>query len=310
LATLDRANADAVPVPVLGKVVVVGVGLIGGSFALALKRAGAVATVVGVGRSASNLNSARQLGIADRTWTQEQRWTDELTDADLVLLATPVGQIPAVLAAIAPALGPATLVTDAGSTKQGVIAAARRYLGAALPRFVPGHPIAGAERSGAAAASEALFRGKSVILTPLAETAADAQQRVAAAWTACGGVVSTLEAARHDEIFAAVSHLPHALAFALVAQLAARADAVDYFRYAATGFRDFTRLASSDPGLWRDVCLANATALRRELSAYRAELDRLDALLIAADGEGLLALFGRARDARKAWLGRHCEDNG
>ena len=132
---------------------------------------------------------------------------------------------------------------------------------------------------------------------------------VADAWAACGGVVGTLEAARHDEIFAAVSHLPHALAFALVAQLAARADAADYFRYAATGFRDFTRLASSDPEMWRDVCLGNATALRRELSAYRAELDRLDALLVSADGDGLIALFERARVARNAWLARHRDAN-
>jgi prephenate dehydrogenase len=309
LATPDQAKADAVPAPALGKVVVVGVGLIGGSFALALKAAAAVATVVGVGRGASNLSSARQLGIADRTWTQDQRWTDELIDADLVLLATPVGQIPTLLALIAPALGAATVVTDAGSTKQDVIAAARRHLGAALPRFVPGHPIAGTERSGAVAASDALFRGRSVILTPLPETSADAQKRVGDAWIACGGVVGTLEAARHDEIFAAVSHLPHALAFALVAQLAARADAADYFRYAATGFRDFTRLASSDPEMWRDVCLGNATALRRELSAYRAELDRLDALLVSADGDGLIALFERARVARNAWLARHRDAN-
>jgi prephenate dehydrogenase len=292
----------------LGKVVIVGVGLIGGSFALALKRAGAVATVVGVGRSASNLDTARKLGIADRTFAHDQRWTDELADADLVLLATPVGQIPALFGTIAPALGSATVLTDAGSTKQDVIAAARRYLGGALPRFVPGHPIAGTERSGAAAASDSLFHDKMVILTPLAETAVDAQKRVADAWITCGGVVSALDAARHDEIFAAVSHLPHALAFALVGELAARADAADYFRYAATGFRDFTRIASSDPEMWRDVCLGNATALRRELSAYRAALDRLDALLVAADGDGLGALFERARDARDAWLVRHRDD--
>ena len=297
------------PAPALGKVVIVGVGLIGGSFALALKAAAAVATVVGVGRSASNLSSARQLGIADRTWTQDQHWTDELIDADLVLLATPVGQIPALLALIAPALGAATVITDAGSTKQDVIAAARRHLDAALPRFVPGHPIAGTERSGAAAASDALFRGKSVILTPLPETSPNAQERVGDAWIACGGIVGTLDAARHDEIFAAVSHLPHALGFALVAQLAARTDAADYFRYAATGFRDFTRLASSDPEMWRDVCLGNATALRRELAAYRAELDRLDTLLLSADGDGLMALFERARVARNAWLARHLDAN-
>src|SRR3984893_15164052 len=157
LATSGNAKADAMPAPALGKVVVVGVGRIGGSFALALKAAAAVTTVVGVGRSASNLSSARQLGIADRTWTQDQHWTDELIDADLLLLATPVGQIPALLALIAPALGAATVVTDAGSTKELVTNGARPLPGAALPRFVPGHSIAGAERSGAVAASDALF---------------------------------------------------------------------------------------------------------------------------------------------------------
>jgi prephenate dehydrogenase len=267
-----------------------------------------VATVVGVGRSLPNLDTARRLGIADRTWTRDQRWTDELVDADLVLLATPVGQVAELFAAMAPALGSTTVVTDAGSTKQDVIAAARLHLGAALSRFVPGHPIAGNEHSGAGAASESLFRGKPVILTPHAETAADAQERVENAWATCGGVVSALDAARHDEIFAAVSHLPHVLAFALVAELAQRTDSDDYFRCTGGGFRDFTRLAGSDPEMWRDICLGNATALRQELSAYRAQLDRLDALLVATDGVGLLTLFERARGARNAWLARHRDD--
>jgi prephenate dehydrogenase len=288
--------------PALAKLVVVGVGLIGGSFALALKRANAVASVVGVGRGGANLETARQLGIADRVRTLDQPWTDELVDADLVLIATPVGQMPALFAAMAPALGEATVVTDAGSTKQDVVAAARAHLGIALPRFVPGHPIAGTEHSGAAAASDALFEGKWAVLTPISETAPDAQARVASAWAACGAIVQTLDAARHDEVFAAVSHLPHALAFALVAQLAGRADAAEHFRFAAGGFRDFTRLASSDPEMWRDICLANASALRKELSAYSAELGRFDALLAAEDGAGLAALFERARTARNAWL--------
>jgi prephenate dehydrogenase len=308
LETPDPAKADAVRVPALGKVVVVGVGLIGGSFALALKRAGAAATVVGVGRSLPNLDTARRLGIADRTWTRDQRWTDELVDADLVLLATPVGQISKLLEAMAPMLGSTTVVTDAGSTKQDVVAAARRQLGAALPRFVPGHPIAGTEHSGAGAASESLFHGKPVILTPLPETAADALERVENAWAACGGMVSMLDATRHDEIFAAVSHLPHVLAFALVAELAQRADSEDYFRCTGGGFRDFTRLAGSDPEMWRDICLGNATALRQELSAYRSQLERLDALLVAADSVGLTALFERARTARDAWLALHRAD--
>jgi prephenate dehydrogenase len=290
---------------VLGKVVVIGVGLIGGSFALALKRAGAVETVVGVGRSEANLDTARRMGIADRTWTLGARWQDELADADLVLIATPVGQMPALLARVAPALGATTVVTDAGSTKRDVVAAARQALGAAMPRFVPGHPIAGTEHSGASAASDALFRGKSVVLTPVAETDAAANARVAAAWTQCGGIVSILDPVRHDQIFAAISHLPHALAFALVAQLARRSDAPDYFGYAASGFRDFTRLASSDPEMWRDICLANASSLREELSAYRSELERLDALLESSDGAGLGELFERARDSRDAWLADH-----
>ncbi len=288
--------------PALAKLVVVGVGLIGGSFALALKRANAVASVVGVGRGSANLETALRVGIADRVWTLDQRWTDELADADLVLIATPVGQMAALFAAMAPALGPATVITDAGSTKHDVIDAARRHLGAAMPRFVPGHPIAGTEHSGAAAATDALFEGKWAIITPIAETAPHAQAKVATAWTACGAVVQTLDAERHDEIFAGVSHLPHALAFALVAQMAGRADAAEYFRFAAGGFRDFTRLASSDPEMWRDICVANAPALRKELSAYRAELERFDALLSAMDGAGLAALFERARTARNSWL--------
>jgi len=304
-----RPGADAVRASALGKVVVVGVGLIGGSFALALKSAGAASTVVGVGRSVANLDTARRLGIADRTWTHDQHWTDELADADLVLLATPVGQLPPLFAMIAPALGSSTVVSDAGSVKQDVITAARKYLGAALPRFVPAHPIAGSEHSGASAASATLFRDRPVILTPIHETAADARERVAGAWTACGAVVSALAAARHDEIFAAVSHLPHALAFALVGELARRPDADEFFRHAAGGFRDFTRLASSHPEMWRDICIANRSALRIELASYRAALERIDRMLAAGDAGALERTFADARDARNAWLAGHA-DNG
>jgi prephenate dehydrogenase len=288
----------------LGKLVVVGVGLIGGSFALALKRSGATACVIGVGRSRANLDAAKRRGILDRGFALDEAWTAELADADLVLLATPVGQMPSLFAAIAPQLGPQTLVTDAGSTKQDVIAAARASLGQALPRYVPGHPIAGTEHSGAAAAFDALFRDKHVVLTPLAETEPEALARVSECWTRCGAIVRQLDAARHDAIFAAVSHLPHALAFALVADLAARPDADECFEYAGSGFRDFTRLAGSPPEMWRDVCLANRDALRSNLAAYRDQLGRVDALLAAADGDALLRLFERARAARDGWLER------
>ena len=289
----------------LDKLVVVGVGLIGGSFALALRRSVAVRSVVGVGRSRANLDAARRLGIADRTFALDEAWYEELRDADLVMLAAPVGQMAGLFKTIAPHAGEATIVTDAGSTKQDVIAAARAHLASAFPRFVPGHPIAGTEHSGATAASDSLFRDRSIVLTPVPETLDAAIDRVGACWTQCGGRVSRLDPARHDALFAAVSHLPHTLAFALVGELAARPDADEYFRHAASGFRDFTRLASSDPEMWRDICIANCTALRRELAAYRTELDRVDRLLEANDGAALMALFAAARDARRAWLAAH-----
>lgn len=288
----------------IDKLVVVGVGLIGGSFALAMKRSGGAARVVGVGRSRSNLDAARRLGLVDQAFTLEEGWAAEVNDADLVLVATPVGQMPSVFAAIAPRLGRETVVTDTGSTKQDVVAAARAHLGAALPRFVPGHPIAGTEHSGAAAAFDALFRDKLVVLTPLPETDATALSRVTECWRHSGAAVRTLEAARHDEILSMVSHVPHALAFALIAELAARPDAEECFELAGTGLRDFTRLASSHPGMWRDICLANRDAVRRDLAAYRDGLERIDALLEARDGDALLALFARAHAARDAWVAR------
>jgi prephenate dehydrogenase len=296
-----------VPAQPLAKLIVVGVGLIGGSFALALRNVGAVRSVVGVGRSGANLDTAQRLGVTDRAYVLTQPWHTELRDADLVLLAAPVGQMPELFATIAPHLGAATIVTDAGSTKQDVIAAARMHLGAAFARFVPGHPIAGTEHSGAAAASASLYRDRNVVLTPIAETMPEAVAMVGDCWTQCGAQVSQLDAARHDALFAAVSHLPHALAFALVGELAARPDADDFFRYAAGGFRDFTRLASSHPEMWRDICIANRGALRAELASYRIALDRIDRMLAAGDGAALAALFASARDARNAWLAGHAE---
>jgi len=294
------------PMPVhgIGKLVVVGVGLIGGSLALALKHAGAVNSVVGVGRGRANLDAARSLGIADRTYSLDEPWIAELATADLVVLATPVGSMPALFATIAPALGSSTLITDVGSTKQNVIAAARAHLGAALSRFVPGHPIAGSERSGASAASAELFRDRSVVLTPLAETEPRAVAEVGGFWERCGAMVQVVDAARHDAVLAAVSHLPHVLSYALIDEISQRADGAAYLAYAGTGFRDFTRLAGSEPAMWRDVCFANAAALRRELALYRGELERIDALVAQGDKEGLLALFERARAAREDWLVR------
>ncbi|MCX7161584.1 MAG: prephenate dehydrogenase/arogenate dehydrogenase family protein [Betaproteobacteria bacterium] len=281
------------------KVVVCGVGLIGGSFALAQKSAREARRVVGMGRSREPLEQALQLGVIDRIASD---WGDALDGADLVLLGMPVGQMPAVMAALAPHLGPDTLVTDAGSTKGDVVTAARAALGSKIGCFVPGHPIAGAEKSGVGAATADLYQGKRVVLTPLPENSVAAVARVRAAWESCGANVSELAADEHDRVFAAVSHLPHLLAFALVHEFSGRDNADQLFGFAAGGFRDFTRIASSHPEMWRDICLANRHALLLELDAYMVELMRTRVLLAGGDAAGLEALFSTARARRDAWL--------
>ena len=280
------------------KIVIFGVGLIGGSFALALRRAGVASEVVGFGRSAATLEQARQLGILDRIGDDVAR---EVHDADLVLLATPVAQMTDIFARIAPHLGAQTLVTDGGSTKSDVVAAARANLGARIEQFIPAHPIAGAEKSGAAAAQADLFQGKKVVLTPLPENSKVAVARVRNAWEWCGANVSELTAQQHDEVFAAVSHLPHLLSFALVHDLAQRDNRDQLLAFAASGFRDFTRIAASSPEMWRDICLANRDALMRELQQYAAELHVLHQALENNDAAKLEEIFSLAREVRSAW---------
>ena len=279
--------------------VVVGVGLIGGSCALALRAAGAVSRIVGVGRGRRNLDDALQRGIIDVAYTLDDDWASELSRADIVIVATPLSQYPALLSMIAPAVGSQTVVTDAGSTKQDVIATARAAFPETISHFVPGHPVAGSEQSGAAAADGALFAGRNVILTPIEETAPDASALVTKLWQTCGARVTTMSAAAHDRVMAAVSHLPHMLAFALVGELSMRQDSADLFSYAGSGFRDFTRIAASSPSMWRDVALANRAALQEELAHYRAALDAAARMLAEGDGAGLVALFERAAIARR-----------
>ncbi|MCC7038699.1 MAG: prephenate dehydrogenase/arogenate dehydrogenase family protein [Burkholderiales bacterium] len=290
--------------PALARLVVVGVGLIGGSCALALREAGVVREVIGVGRTRENLDTACARGIIDRGVVLADDWPRECATADVVLIATPVAQFTALFAAVAPTLGPDTVVTDAGSTKLGVIAAARAALGARFGAFVPGHPIAGTEHTGAAAAFPTLFADRNVIVTPLPETDRGAVERVRALWQACGAKVRELSPERHDAIFAAVSHLPHVLAFALVAELAARPDAAAYFDFAASGFRDFTRIAGSSPEMWRDIAVANREPLLAEIDAYMRALAAARARVAAADGAGLAAMFERASVARRRWGAR------
>jgi prephenate dehydrogenase len=277
------------------KVAVVGVGLIGGSFALALKAARLAGHVVGIGRGAANLKLALEQGVIDSIG-------QDAAGADLVLVAAPVAQYPAILAALAPVLKPGALVTDAGSTKRDVVAAARAALGAKLAQFVPAHPIAGAERSGAAASSAELFRSRRVILTPLPENGVPAVQAIEEVWGACGARVSRMDAAEHDAVLAAVSHLPHLLAYALVHEVAGRENSAQLFGFAAGGFRDFTRIASSHPEMWRDICVANRDRLLDELDRTVAKLAAVRPLVASGDGAALQRLFEEARAARERWL--------
>ncbi len=286
--------------PELGKVVIFGAGLIGGSFALGLKAARAVEEVVGFGRTPATLREAQSLEVIDRAGINPAH---EIGDADLVLVATPVAQMPQIFERIVPYLGPNTIVTDGGSTKGDVVAAARAFFGERIGQFVPAHPIAGAENSGPAAARYDLYQGKKVVVTPLPENSDDALDRVKRAWSRCGADIYELTPEHHDRVFAAVSHLPHLLSFALVHDLAVREDAETFFTFAASGFRDFTRIAASHPEMWRDICLANREALIGELDSYRRQLDELRAALAAADGQRLEEVFGLARQARRAWAG-------
>jgi prephenate dehydrogenase len=283
------------------RLLIVGVGLIGGSFALALKRKGLVGHVAGVGRDPANLKRALELGVIDEALDGIDA---AAAKADFILLATPVRQMESVLGALAPHISSSAVVTDAGSTKQDVASVARGILGDRAGRFVPAHPIAGRERSGVTAAEAELYEGRNVVLTPLAENAEADVQRVEAAWRACGAHVVRMQAERHDAVFAAVSHLPHMLAYALVDDLASRQNAEELFSFAAGGFRDFTRIASSSPEMWRDIALNNRAALLREIDAYQARLNRLRKLVDLGDGPGLERLMTDARSTRDAWLER------
>lgn len=279
----------------IAKLVVIGVGLIGGSLACALRKAGRVGAVIGVGRSIANLKQAVALGVID---SYSHDGAQAVADADMVVIGATLGSTAAILATIAPALQPAAIVTDVGSTKASVVAAARLALGDKFARFVPGHPIAGTEHSGAQAAFADLYVGHRVILTPVAQTDLDALARVRAMWECVGARVTQMSVADHDRVLAATSHLPHMLAFTLVDMLAAADDADDIFAFAAGGFRDFTRIASSNPEMWRDIALANRDALLAICGSYKARLERLMQALREGDGATLEQSFKRAKEAR------------
>ncbi|MCI3203944.1 MULTISPECIES: prephenate dehydrogenase/arogenate dehydrogenase family protein [Pandoraea] len=282
----------------LNKLVICGVGLIGGSLARALKAAGVVKEVVGVGRTEASLARACELGVIDRAASS---MADAVAGADIVLLAAPVAQTPALLAAIRPYLAGHTIVTDAGSTKTDAVAAAHSALGDDAWRFVPGHPIAGAELSGVDAAKADLYRDRRIVLCPQSGNRSDDVARVRAMWEATGARVSEMTETQHDRVFASVSHLPHVLSYALIAQILDAPDAALKFGFAGGGFRDFTRIAASNPEMWRDICVANRDALLAELDGYLATLGALRQLIDAGDGAGLEAVFARTSQARTEW---------
>lgn len=287
---------DTFRIPLL---TVIGVGLIGGSLARALREAGVVDRIIGVGRSRDSLDAALDAGIIDEATTDAG---GAVRDADVVVIAAPLAATDAVLGRIARALPAKAVVTDVGSVKQSVVEAARARLGDALPAFVPAHPVAGSEQSGPAASSASLFRGHTVILSPLDETRLQAVEDVRRMWEATGADVLMMSAAEHDQILAAVSHLPHVAAYAIVDLLARIGDVDELFGLAGGGFRDFTRIASSEGTMWRDICLANRDALVPLMRQYSEALAGLADSLERGDGEALLRVFRHARDSRHRGL--------
>jgi prephenate dehydrogenase len=281
------------------KIVIIGLGLIGGSLARALVAAGCECEIVGVGRDANVLQQAIAEGSITGFTTDVQT---ACADADLIVVAVPVLSVKAMLQEMAPVLAPHAIVTDVASVKHSIITAAREVFGTVPANFVPGHPIAGSEQSGYKAAKAELFQGRKVILTPLETTSKDAVATVQALWQLTGAEVLQMPVAHHDEVLAATSHLPHLLAFALVDTLSQQGQKQDIFRYAAGGFRDFTRIASSDPVMWRDIFVTNGAATVKVLDDYVADLARLREILLKGDGQALFDTFKRANDSRNIFL--------
>lgn len=283
----------------INRLCIIGVGLIGGSLARAAKRAGVCREVVGVGRNEVQLRKAVELGVIDRFTS---RISEAVAGADMVVLAVPLGSMEEVLRQMSGHLAPDAVVTDVGSAKGSVMAAVRAVFKEVPPNFVPGHPIAGTEKSGVEASFAELFEDRRVILTPLPETNPDALAKVRRLWEAAGAKVVEMGVEHHDEVLAATSHLPHLLAFTLVEALARMDESEEIFRYSAGGFRDFTRIASSDPVMWRDICLANRDAILAMLERYMNALQSLSEAVRQGDGEHLAAVFARAKAARDRYV--------
>ncbi len=283
----------------IGRLAVIGVGLIGGSLARALRKAGRVDEIVGCGRGKANLDEAVKLGVIDR---YSHDISEAVRDADVVFLAVPLGAMRGAFDAMRATLPGHALVTDGGSAKGSVVTDCREAAPELLQRFVPGHPIAGTENNGVAASFAELYHNRRVILTPLPENDPAAVARVRGLWETCGAEVTVMSVEHHDEVLAATSHLPHMLAFGLVDMLARMKENDEIFRYAAGGFRDFTRIASSNPVMWRDICIANREALSPMLAAFAEEMTALADSIAEADSDELLNIFERAKAARDRFV--------
>jgi len=281
------------------KLVIFGVGLIGGSLAMALKKANYCEKIVGCSRNVESLQKAKDLGVID-DYTLDP--AAAVKQADMILLAVPMGAMGSVLNAIKNHLEPGAVVTDAGSAKASVVAAARGAFGEIPPFFVPAHPIAGREKSGVEAAVVDLYVDHKVIVTPLPETDKHAEQQVIAMWQAAGAEVESMAVEKHDHVLAATSHLPHVLAYALVDTLSHSEVSDAIFHYAAGGFRDFTRIASSDPVMWRDICLENRDAILASIEAFQTNLQTLHQQVADADSDAIMDTFSHAKSVRDDYM--------
>lgn len=281
--------------PKINKLCIIGVGLIGGSLSIALRKAGYCKEVIGAGRSADRLQIAKDLNVVDSFSTDIKQ---AVADADMIFVAVPMGAMAAVFKQIDGHVKSGAVITDGGSAKASVIDDAKKYLVKSYAQFVAGHPVAGTEQSGVEAAFGELYENRRIIVTPTDATNQQAVDDVTNMWQAAGAIVETMSATHHDDILAGTSHLPHLLAYGLVNCLFESKDSESYFKFAAGGFRDFTRIASSDPVMWRDICLSNKAALLDSLEKYQSELNRLKAAIKDNDADQLLSYFQSAKQSR------------
>ena len=274
---------------------IIGVGLIGGSLARALRKSKLVRRVTGCNRSEETLKKAVELDVIDDYFLNI---SEAVKDADVVIIGTPLSVSEKILPEVADSMSVNTVLTDVGSVKGGIVNVARQALGENFPNFVPGHPIAGTEKNGVEASYEDLFVGHRVILTPLKETSEKAHELVTEMWRSVGANVIDLDVKHHDEVLAATSHLPHMLAYALVDCLASMQERDEIFEYAAGGFADFTRIASSSPDMWHDICFSNREALIRTLEIFSSHINNIKSAIEESESDELLKTFKRAKEAR------------